>query len=142
MRKAMMLALVSLGLAGQAGAATIEATRPGVMCEGAEALAQLTLPDGSSRSARPDARPQDLAAKRDGNCLDIPHGLLLPVVTARKNTSIVTYDPQDGRGARAFLVPNIDFAPAAADPLPAPAPAPRTAPAPASPPPVVHGPTY
>lgn len=28
---------------------------------------------------------------------------------ARQNTSVVTYDANDGRGARTFIVPNIDF---------------------------------
>ena len=92
-----------------AEADTIVATRPGVMCTSPDALARLTLPDGSSRSASPGARPEDLATKRQGGCIDIPLGAQLPVREARRQTSIVVFDPNDGRGARTFIVPNIDF---------------------------------
>ena len=92
-----------------ATADTIVATRPGVMCASADALARLPLPDGSSRSASPAARPGDLATKLQGGCIDIPLGAQLPVQEARRQTSVVVFDPNDGRGARTFIVPNIDF---------------------------------
>ena len=83
------------------------------MCASPQALSRLTLPDGSSRTASQTARGADLATKQAGGCLDIPAGATVSVVTARKNTSIVTFDAGDGRGSRSFVVPNIDFAPAA-----------------------------
>ncbi len=95
-------------------AGTMLAVRPGVMCASAEALSKLTLPDGSSRTAKSGARPAEIAEKQAGGCIDIPPGAKVEVVTARKNTSIVRFDAHDGRGDRVFIVPNVDFANAAA----------------------------
>ena len=44
-------------------AASLIATRPGVMCAQTGAMGKLPLPDGSSQSAGPDERPADLASK-------------------------------------------------------------------------------
>ena len=89
------------------------ATSPGLMCTSAAALAELTRPDGSGRTAYPDARPQDRDARQAGGCIDILPGTEVTVLHARKNTSVVSYDAHDGRGARSFTVPNIDFTPEA-----------------------------
>ncbi len=109
MRAHLLYYLVALTSAAPAYANTMIANHPGVMCESAEALSKLTSPDGSSRAAMPAARPVYLAAKQAGGCIDIPPGAEVEVITARKNTSIVTYDAHDGRGNRTFIVPNIDF---------------------------------
>ncbi len=90
---------------------TMTASRPGLMCASADALARLTLPDGSDRAASPHARPGDGASAQQGGCIAIPHGALVTLQVARRNTSIVTYDARDGRGSRTFVVPNVDFAP-------------------------------
>ena len=90
--------------------ATLVATHPGVMCSSPDALAKLSLPDGSSRSASANVRPEDLTAKQSGGCVDFAPGTRVTVVTPRKNTSVVTYDVRDGRGPQEFTVPNIDFA--------------------------------
>jgi hypothetical protein len=81
---------------------------PGLMCESPDALARLTLPDGSSRAAH-NPSPQNLALKAEGKCLDLSDDVSLTLVTRRRNTSIVTADPRDGKGSRTFYVPNVDF---------------------------------
>lgn len=105
---------------------TLVAARPGVMCSSADALAKLTLPDGSSRAAGPGARPEYITTKQAGGCIDTPLGARVTVLQARQRTSVVTYDANDGRGARTFIVPNIDFPTASAAPA---APAPHRVPA-------------
>ncbi len=99
--------------------ATLVATHPGVMCSSADALAKLSLPDGSSRASSPNARQEDLTAKQSGGCIDFATGTQVTVVTTRKNTSVVTYNAGNGQGQREFIVPNIDFA-SAEGPSPAP----------------------
>ena len=87
------------------------ATRPGLMCMSADALAKLTLPDGSSRAALPRPRPEDLRTKAEGGCVDLhPGGSRVTVVESYRLTSKVTADPGDGGGTRAFTIPNVDFA--------------------------------
>ena len=81
---------------------------PGLMCESPDALAKLTLPDGSSRAAR-NPSPQNLALKAQGKCIDMAGDVSATLVTRRRNTSIVTADPRDGKGTRTFYVPNVDF---------------------------------
>ena len=90
--------------------ATLVATHRGVMCVSPDALAKLSLMDGSSRASSANPRPEDLTAKQSGGCVDFGPGTQVTVVTSRKNTSVVTYDAGDGRGPREFTVPNIDFA--------------------------------
>lgn len=103
----LLLALPSPG----ARADVLVAVRPGVMCESAEALAHLTRPDGSSRSAMSSAEPRDLRIKAEGGCIDIPYGLRVEVKRAFHHTSTIIFDPRDGRGPREFTLPNIDFRP-------------------------------
>lgn len=55
----------------QAMAADLIATKPGVMCVSAQALAQLTLPNGESRSHGATATPEQLAQAQAGGCIDI-----------------------------------------------------------------------
>lgn len=112
-------------------AADMVATRPGVMCVSADALAKLTLPDGSSRSAVPRPRPEDLRTKAGGGCIDIPPRARVTVLEAFRMTSSVTFDPGDGGGRRAFTVANVDFAPVG-DPASAPSPASPAAASPAA----------
>ena len=113
-RVAVWAGLVLLAVPGRAAAYTLTATRPGVMCTGAAALAKLTRPDGSSRSAGAAPRPEDLAWKQSGGCLDILPSATVDAIAVRRNTSIVLYDAHDGRGVRRFTVPNIDFTPGTA----------------------------
>ncbi|MGI4793087.1 MAG: hypothetical protein ACRYG8_03175 [Janthinobacterium lividum] len=96
--------------------AILIATRSGVMCSSPDALAKLTMPDGSSRSSSANARPEDLSAKQTGGCIEFEPGTQVTVVTSRKNTSFVTYDLGDGRGLQQFIVPNIDFSSAGGSP--------------------------
>ena len=88
---------------------TLVATNPGLMCTSAAALAKLTRPDGTSRTAYPEARPEDWSIKQAGGCIDIVPGSEVTVLRAMKNTSVVSYDAHDGRRALSFTVPNIDF---------------------------------
>ncbi len=95
-----------------AEAALLKATRPGVMCVSPEALARLSLPDGSSRTARPDAPSSLVAVARAGGCAEFPGGNVVILQTARKNTSIVRSDTLTGDGVLdTFYVANIDYAP-------------------------------
>lgn len=112
--------LVSLILAvgGQATAETLEAVRPGLMCRSADALAKLTMPDGSSSLAQGSlTKPfeqvrRERQAYVDGGCRDIPDRVRVTTQAIRKLTSIVTYDDRDGNGPQTYIVPNIDFKPA------------------------------
>ena len=95
-----------------ADAALLRATRPGVMCSSPEALAKLSLPDGSSRTAGSDAPPSVVAIARAGGCTDFPAGNIVMLQTARKNTSIVRSDTLTGDGVLdSFYVANIDYLP-------------------------------
>lgn len=89
------------------------AIKPGLICVSPDALAKLTLPDGSSRTAQINPSPADLALKQSGGCMDIIIGMRVSVVTARHNTSIVTYSLAGGQ-PQLYIVPNIDFQPAQA----------------------------
>ena len=95
--------------ASSAHAETLVAVRPGAMCAVADALARLTLPDGSDRAALP-GHPEARAIAQAGGCIDIQPGTVVALQTARHNTSVVLFDAGDGRGARSFIVPNVDFA--------------------------------
>ena len=106
-RLTLSLSLVGLFLPMMAQAQTMVATRPGLMCTSAGALATLTLPDGSNRGAGPHAHADDDATKQMGGCIDIPPDARVAVHQRRINTSIVSYNPGDGD--RVFTVPNIDF---------------------------------
>ena len=106
--------LAAISAAAAAHAEMLVASRPGAMCVAPEALSRLTLPDGSDRATRPDA-PADLQAiKQAGGCIDIPLGARMIVQSVRHHTSIVTFDANDGRGARTFIIPNVDVEPDAA----------------------------
>ena len=111
MRDYLLLALLATFQAGVAHADVLVAVRPGVMCESAAALARLTRPDGSSRSALPSPDPRDLELKAAGGCVDIPLGARIAVRESYRNTSHGRYDPGDGRGPQDFVLPNIAFRP-------------------------------
>ncbi|PQV53059.1 hypothetical protein [Paraburkholderia sp. BL21I4N1] len=99
----------------QAMAADLIATKPGVMCVSAQALAQLTLPGGESRSHGASATPEQLAQAQAGGCIDIQPGVTVTVLTARKNTSVVSYQRPGSTTVETFVVPNIDFSPVFTD---------------------------
>ena len=132
-----MLAL-SLGvLSTHALADELVATHPGVMCASADALARLTLPGGDSRTHASAPEPQALSLAASGGCIDIKPGITVTVQKAFINTSVVTYRGPNAQTDQTFVVPNIDFVPAAVNhsqtsasasaPAPAPAPAPAQA---------------
>lgn len=98
-----------------ATAADLIATKPGVMCTSTEALAQLTLPDGNSRSHADTATPAQLAQAKTGGCIDIQPGMTVRVQTAHKNTSVVSYTRPESNANETFVIPNIDFVPVFAD---------------------------
>lgn len=103
--------LISL-ITTSAQAAALEATAPGVMCVKADALAKLSLPDGSSPLAadNPSAAVQAIAAA--GECTIFPESHKVSVITARTNTTIVRSDTLTGDGILGtFIIPNIDFRP-------------------------------
>ncbi len=90
----------------------LRAMRPGVMCTSADALAKLSLPDGSSRTAAPNVSPDVAATARTGGCVDFPVGNIVILLTRHNNTSIVRSDTLTGDGVLdTFIVPNIDYAP-------------------------------
>ena len=112
-----MSVAVALATLHPARADDLTAIRPGVMCISADALAKLTLPDGSSRSAAPRPRPEDLRTKAEGGCIDIPQRARVTVLQGHRLTSSVAFDPGDGGGRRTFTAPNVDFVPAEAAPV-------------------------
>ena len=90
----------------------LRATRPGIMCTSADALAKLSLPDGSSRTAASNVPPAVEAIARAGNCVDFPVGNVVILLTRHNNTSIVRSDTLSGDGVLdTFIIPNIDYAP-------------------------------
>ena len=109
MRAGWVAAALAVLPLGQAAADTLVATRPGLMCSGAWALGVLTLPDGSSRAASPQAHRDDAVTKQRGGCVDFAPGQRATLVMARFNTSVVTVAAQDGQGTTTVTVPNIDF---------------------------------
>jgi hypothetical protein len=109
-----VVSLILIGCSEPALADELVATKPGLICVSSDALAHLTLPDGSSQTAQPNPSPAELALKQSGGCSDITIGTTVSVQAARHNTSIVTYAPPGGQPITAY-VPNIDFAPAPAN---------------------------
>ncbi len=84
------------------------ATKPGVMCASAQALAELTLPSGDSRTHAPNPAAADVALAAAGGCVDIKPGTRATVLEAYRNTTVATVD-----GVR-LTIPNADFQPATA----------------------------
>ena len=109
LRSGWVLAALAVWPAAQAASVRLVATRPGLMCSGAWALAELTLPDGSSRAASKQARRDDALVKQRGGCVDFLPGTRVTLVIARFNTSVVTVATQDGTAGTTVTVPNIDF---------------------------------
>ena len=102
-------AAVTCALAIPALGETVVVIRPGVACASASALAALTLPDGSSRSARLGARPKYVAIATRGGCIPLKLGAQMTTTAIRRLTDIVAYDSGDGRGVRALYIPRIDL---------------------------------
>ena len=67
--------LAFMALSAPALADDLVATKPGLVCVSSDALAKLTLPDGSSRTAQSNPSPFDLALKQSGGCTDITIGM-------------------------------------------------------------------
>jgi hypothetical protein len=107
-RSLLLACLLLIASTASSWADDLVATKPGLVCVSADALARLTLPGGSSRTAQGNPTPADLALKQSGGCTDITIGMRVHVETARHNTSIVTYTAPDGQAVTAY-VPNIDF---------------------------------
>lgn len=102
----------ALCVSAGARAELLQAIRPGVMCMSADALAKLSLPDGSSRGAVPNPSAAIGDLYRQGNCNDYPAGHIVILVKARRNTSIVRSDTLTGDGVMGTeFVANIDFKP-------------------------------
>ena len=111
-----VLLIASASLAGNAAmAADLIATKPGVMCVSTQALAELTLPNGESRSHGDAATPAQLAEAQAGGCLDIQPGMTVSVQMAHKNTSVVSYQRPGSATGETFVIPNIDFVPVFAE---------------------------
>lgn len=99
----------------QAMAADLIATKPGVMCTSADALAQLTLPGGESRTHGETVTPEMQALAQSGGCVDIQPGITVSVQTAHKNTSVISYRRPNSDINETFVIPNIDFTPVFTD---------------------------
>lgn len=102
-------------LGNHAMAADLIATKPSVMCTSTQALAQLTLPDGNSRTHGDTATPAQIAEAQTGGCVDIQPGMTVSVQTARKNTSVVSYQRPGSNAQETFVIPNVDFVPVFAE---------------------------
>ncbi len=116
--RALLCCCVVLGwsalAATPAGATLLKNVRPGVMCRSADALAKLTLPDGSSRSAGSNAPLAMKAMATAGGCVDLDgSGVIVLAKDIRKNTSIVSYVDYagGGDGPQPYYVANVDFVP-------------------------------
>ena len=111
MKLAAVASVVSL-LAGAspALAETAVSSHQGVMCTSESSLGKLTMSDGNSRSFLQNPRAADVQEAERGGCIGIDPGAVVTVLTVRNNTTIVAYDPKDGKGSRTFYAPNVDFA--------------------------------
>jgi hypothetical protein len=118
-----LLALSLGALSAHALADELVATRPGVMCVSADALARLTLPSGDSRTHAAAVAPETQSL------VEIKPGIRVTVQKAFKNTSVVTYRAAGAQNEQTFVIPNIDFAAATGGVTPVAA---QAAPAPAS----------
>lgn len=98
-----------------AHAVELVAIRPGMMCQSADALGRLTLPNGESRTHAVAPHAEDLATATAGHCTDLDLGQAMTMVTVRHNTSIVAGEA----GGPPLVVPNIDVQPVAAGTQPA-----------------------
>lgn len=124
-----LLALSLGALSAHALADELVATRPGVMCVSADALARLTLPSGDSRTHAAAVAPETQSLAASGGCVEIKPGIRVTVQKAFKNTSVVTYRAAGAQNEQTFVIPNIDFAAATGGVTPVAA---QAAPAPAS----------
>ena len=105
---------VLIVIAGKAKADDLIAQHPGLMCSDPKGLAQLTMPDGSSKLKTGRATRADQETSFVSQCLDIPLGARMPMGDRHRNTSEVYY--QGSNGPQVYTVPNIDFS----EPLPSP----------------------
>lgn len=101
-------------MAGGARAEDVIAQRPGLMCNDPKGLAQLTMPDGSSKLKTSRVTKADHEMALVSQCTDIPLGARMPMGDRHHQTSDVYYEGSDG--PKVYIVPNIDFS----DPVPSP----------------------
>ena len=106
-----LIGSIVLGMieAGPTRADTLISTRPGVACTSVDALARLTRPDGSSRSAQTYATADAREIARRGGCLPFGPGMTVFPHSIRSGTSIVTAYGLDRAGPLTLYVANIDF---------------------------------
>lgn len=104
-----LIAMIGITYSAHATEERLRAVRPGVMCVSADALAKLTLPDGSSRSERPGATADDKAVAAAGGCHPFEPGTEVHLVHMRRQTSIVIADIAGGPGPSSYFVANVDF---------------------------------
>ena len=103
---------VAMLAATPARATLLQAIHPGVMCEQASALAQLSLPNGGSRLDRYQPSPAAAAIARAGGCVDFETGRVVMLVSKRHDTSVVHSSAISGdAGLDTVVIPNVDFAP-------------------------------
>ena len=108
-RQIRVVIAIACVLTSPARAALLQAVRPGAMCVSPDALARLTLPDGSSRTAARNPSPAAAAIARGGQCFDFFPGKTVILMNARRNTSIVRADPSGDGVLVTVVVPSIDF---------------------------------
>ena len=129
MRLAVLTAFCGVLVTAPALADTVRVVRPGVACVSADALAALTLPDGSSRSAQPSAETRYISVASQGGCIPLALGVQMMTTAIKRQTDIVSFDPGDGLGARSFWIPKIDVEVVAeAGPVPVPGRVPGSGP--------------
>ena len=105
---------VLIVMTGSAKAEDLLAERPGLMCSDPKGLAQLTMPDGSSKLKTGRATKADQEMAFVSQCTDIPIGARMPMGDRHHQTSRVYY--QGSNGPQIYTVPNIDFS----EPVPSP----------------------
>ena len=104
-----LVSAVLLVFVAPAHAETMTATHPSLICTSPDALGRLILHGGQSRIGTASEAPGDRQAMVAGGCVEVSAGTHVEAQSVRTNTSVVTYDAQDGRGPRAFVVPNVNF---------------------------------
>ena len=107
------LVLVSVAFWTGARAEVMQATRAGIMCTSADALAKLSIMHVTTMppSGAPLPRAADVIATA-GGCTGFPQGFVVIVSSKRVNTSIVRADTLTGDGLLGTeIVANVDFAP-------------------------------
>ncbi len=101
------LAINTTAFAFAARADIVEVVHQGVACTSADALATLTLPDGSSRSSALGTPSRYAIIASQGGCVPLSLGVRMETTAIKHRTDVVSWDP-DGQGVRSFWIPKID----------------------------------